>query len=359
MNYAKEFKIGSRMISQTASTYFIADIAANHDGNLCRALDLISQAKEAGADCAKFQHFTANTIVSEIGFEKDKNSLSHQKSWNKSVVEVYDQYHTKAEWDLKLVEKCREVEIDFMTTPYNVEAITRLDANLKAYKIGSGDITNYEIIQTIAQKQKPVFLATGASSAEDVRAAMELIIKNNKQVCLMQCNTNYTGSLENFKYINLNVIKSFSMMYPGLPLGLSDHTPGHTTVLGAIALGSRVVEKHFTDDCSRVGPDHKFAMDPITWRAMVTASRELENALGDGIKRVEHNELETVIIQRRSCRLKLDKKAGDIITQDDIEFLRPCEKHALTPLNYSHLQKIKINKDLNAGESLKWADLET
>ena len=121
----------------------------------------------------------------------------------------------------------------------------------------------------------------------------ETLLKNNREICLLQCNTNYTGSLENFKYINLNVIKSFSLMYPGIPLGLSDHTPGHTTVLGAIALGARVIEKHFTDDCSRIGPDHSFAMDPSTWVAMVEASREMEYALGDGVKRVELNEIET------------------------------------------------------------------
>ena len=154
MNYSKEFKIGSRMISPSHPTYFIADIAANHDGQLNRALDLISRAKEAGADCAKFQHFKAETRVMLDLIAK--NSLSHQKSWEKSVTEIYDQYHTKIEWDGRLIEKCQEVGIDFMTTPYNIEAVERLNTHLKAYKIGSGDITNFEILQTIG-KQKPIF----------------------------------------------------------------------------------------------------------------------------------------------------------------------------------------------------------
>lgn len=358
MNYCKEFKIRSRIVSNTSPTYFIADIAANHDGQLQRALDLISKAKDAGADCAKFQHFTAKTIVSDLGFGKEENLLSHQKSWDKSVSDIYDQYHTRIEWDAKLIERCREVDIDFMTTPYNIEAVHRLDSQLNAYKIGSGDITNAEILHTIAKKKKPIFLATGASNASEVISAVDTLVKDNSEICLLQCNTNYTGAVENFKYINLNVIKSFSLMFPGMPLGLSDHTQGHTTVLGAIALGARVIEKHFTDDCTRVGPDHAFAMDPGAWIAMVDASREMERALGDGVKRIEGNETETVLIQRRSCRLKVDKKAGDIINRADLEFLRPCEKDALTPMDYFRLENLKINKNIVAGESIRWSDLD-
>ncbi|MDA7592291.1 N-acetylneuraminate synthase family protein [Rhodobacteraceae bacterium] len=358
MIYSKEFKIGSSAISNSSPTYFIADIAANHDGQLTRALDLISRAKDAGADCAKFQHFTANTIVSEVGFSKKENSLSHQKKWSKSVTEIYDQFHTKAEWDQRLLEKCREVEIDFMTTPYNTDVVDRLDQFLMAYKIGSGDITNYQILAHVAKKEKPIFLATGAADAKDVKAAMKIILEKNPDICLMQCNTNYTGSLENFKYVNLNVIKSFALMYPGLPLGLSDHTPGHTTVLGAVSLGARVIEKHFTDDCSRVGPDHSFAMDSDTWKGMVDATRELEYALGDGIKRIEANEIETVIIQRRGCRLISNKENGDVITPRDVDFLRPCEENAISPIDLFRLKSIQLNKKLSAGESIKWGDVE-
>ncbi|WP_354689761.1 N-acetylneuraminate synthase family protein [Lentibacter algarum] len=358
MIYSKELKINGRAISQTEPTYFIADIAANHDGDLNRALDLISRAKEAGANCAKFQHFNSETIVSPFGFSKKENMLSHQKNWEKSVTDVYDQYHTKKEWDQALVQQCKAVEIDFMTTPYNVDAIQRLDRFLPAYKIGSGDITNYSILQAVAKKGKPVLLAAGASTFSDVRDAIEVLLVDNEDICLMQCNTNYTADLENFKHINLNVLKSFATMFPGMPLGLSDHTPGHTTVIGAVALGARVIEKHFTDDCSRIGPDHKFAMDPVTWRNMVQATRELEFALGDGIKKIEHNELETVLIQRRACRLRRTKELGSILTVEDLEFLRPCEKDALSPMDFMKSKARKLTKSILAGESIRWGDLE-
>ncbi len=122
----------------------------------------------------------------------------------------------------------------------------------------------------------------------------------------MQCNTNYTGSKENFKYVNLNVLKTYAAMYPDLILGLSDHTPGHAAVLGAVALGARVVEKHFTDDNLREGPDHAFALDPIAWADMVENTRQLEMALGSADKSVAENEQETVVLQRRCLRAAVD-----------------------------------------------------
>ena len=122
----------------------------------------------------------------------------------------------------------------------------------------------------------------------------------NKQLCIMQCNTNYTAENDNFNYLNLNVLKAYKKKFPGIVLGLSDHTPGHSSVLGAIALGARMVEKHFTDNNNRIGPDHKFSMNPSSWKEMVDRSRELESSLGDGNKKVERNELETVVLQKKS-----------------------------------------------------------
>lgn len=351
-------KLNDRLISRNDPTYFIADIAANHDGELTRAKDLIWQAKEAGADCAKFQHFIAHKIVSGVGFSGELSAVSHQSEWKNSVVEVYDQYHTRREWSEELYEECRRANIDFMTTPYDTDAIALLDRYLPAYKIGSGDITFKEIILEIAKKNKPIFLATGASDIADVQAAAELILQNNTQLCIMQCNTNYTGSLENFKYVNLNVIRQFAITWPNMVLGLSDHTPGHSAVLGAVSLGARVVEKHFTDDNDRVGPDHKFALNPQTWSEMVRATRELEFALGDGVKRVEANEKETVLIQRRSLRAARDLYAGETILAQDIEALRPCPPNAINPMDVQKVLDKTLLHDIKRGEILKWENIE-
>lgn len=351
-------RLNDRLISRNDPTYFIADIAANHDGELPRAKDLIWQAKEAGADCAKFQHFIADKIVSDVGFSGEFAAVSHQSEWKNSVTEVYEQYHTRREWSEELYKECCRANIDFMTTPYDTDAINLLDTYLPAYKVGSGDITFKELIVEIAQKNKPIFLATGASDINDVQAATDLILQYNSQLCIMQCNTNYTGSIENFKYVNLNVIRQFAVIWPNMVLGLSDHTPGHSSVLGAVSLGARVIEKHFTDDNDRVGPDHKFALNPKTWSDMVQATRELELALGDGIKRVEANEEETVIIQRRSIRAAKNLSAGETILPQDIEALRPCPPNAISPMDMDKVLGKKLVHNLQRGENLKWKNLE-
>ena len=358
MKHSTSFKIGARSISIKDPTYFVADIAANHDGELTRAKDLIYRAKEAGADCAKFQHFLSDKIVSSVGFAKMTTQLSHQSSWDKSVSEIYDQYHTRREWTQNLIEACAQAEIEFMTTPYDFEAIDMFSNLLNAFKIGSGDITFFAAIKRIAESGKPILLATGAATMEDVEAAVSLVLKENPQLCLMQCNTNYTGSLENFQYVNINVLRAFSARWPGMVLGLSDHTPGHSAVLGAVTLGARIIEKHFTDDNSRKGPDHKFALSPTTWHAMVRATRQLEAALGDGVKRVEGNELETVVIQRRALRYKMCLPAGTTLAAEQLESLRPCPEGAVTPadLNLVLNRTIKVSK--NTGEEVRWEDLE-
>ena len=305
MKYSNLIKIGSRVIGEEHPTYFIADIGANHDGNLKRAKNLIRLSAEAGADAAKFQHFKAETIVSDDGF-KNLNSeyLSHQSSWKKSVFEVYKDASINLEWDYELKSTCEEFGVEYLTSPYDLELVDHVDEFVRAFKIGSGDITWIENIKKIASKGKPVILACGASNYNEIVRAVEVILKSNSQLSILQCNTNYTGNKNNLDYINLNVLKTLKNMYPQIIVGLSDHTPGHATAVGAVALGGRIIEKHFTDDNSRVGPDHRFAMNPKTWKQMVEVVRELERALGNGIKKVENNEKNTVIIQRRSLRAK-------------------------------------------------------
>jgi N-acetylneuraminate synthase len=227
-----------------------------------------------------------------------------------------------------------------------------------AYKVGSGDVTWLDIIRYMANKQKPILLATGASSADEVCRAVDTALAVTKDVVLMQCNTNYTASIENFRYINLNVLKTYASMYPELVLGLSDHTPGHATVLGAVALGARVIEKHFTDDSMREGPDHKFSMDPVTWREMVDRTRELEFALGSGVKKVEENERQTVVLQRRSIRAKTHLPKGIVIESNHLEVLRPCPFDALPPYQLDNVIGKTLLREIPAGEHLRWIDLQ-
>jgi len=353
------FKINKTKIGDFFPAYFIADIAANHDGNLQKAIDLIYAAKSAGANAVKFQHFNAKTIVSKYTFSSFKKKISHQNEWKKSVFEVYKNASIDLKWSKILCEECKKAGIDFFTSPYSIELVEHVDPYVQAYKIGSGDITWIDIIKHIAKKNKPVLIATGASNLNDVRRAVKIIKKyNKKNICIMQCNTNYTGRIENFNYINLNVLKTFKKEFSDSILGLSDHTPGHATVLGAIALGAKVIEKHFTISNVDKGPDHKFSMTPKTWREMVDRSRELEMALGTDLKKIEKNELETVIVQRRSLHANKFIKKGSKINKNDIINLRPCLKGSINPYEFGLVKNKILKKNIEKGEIILWKNLK-
>ncbi len=353
-----KIKIGKKIISEKNKSYFIADIAANHDGSLQRAKKLIRLCAKAGADAAKFQHFKAETIVSDYGFKKI-GKITHQKKWKKSVFQVYRDASIKNSWTKHLKKECKKNNIDFLTAPYDLDYVDSTDKFIPAFKIGSGDITWHEIIRKISKKRKPVILATGASSLSDVKIAVKEILKLNKNLVLMQCNTNYTASNQNYNYLNLNVLNQYKSIFKNkIILGLSDHTEGHNSVLGAIAIGAKVIEKHFTDNNNRIGPDHKFSMNPKTWRKMIIESRKLENSLGDGHKRIEHNEKQAVIVQRRAIRAKKFIKKGEKINKNKLEFLRPCPINALEPYKYKKILGKFAKKNIDKGDIINWKKIK-
>jgi len=347
-------KLGKKCVGLEHPTYFVADIAANHDGDLQRARLLIRLCAEAGADAAKFQNFRAPHIVSERGFQSLGRQLSHQGKWKKSVIQIYQEASLPWEWTPVLKGECEACGIDYFSAPYDLDAVDMLDPFVGMFKIGSGDITWPEMLRKVASKQKPVMLATGASTMEEVRRAVDEILGINSQLILMQCNTNYTASRENFRHIHLRVLESYRALFPEVILGLSDHTPGHATVLGAVALGARVIEKHFTDDLRREGPDHAFSMAPESWREMVGRTRELECARGSAQKFVADNEQETVIVQRRCLRAVTPLKAGTVLNAAMLEALRPAPCDAVMPFDLSKVVGRKLKQDVAAGDCLKW-----
>lgn len=350
-------KLGKKTVGSNHPAYFVADIAANHDGKLDRAKLLIRLAAEAGADAAKFQNFRAPRIVSDVGFQR-LGPLSHQSKWESSVFAVFTDATLPWEWTPILKEECEACGIEYFSTPYDLEAVDMLDPYVELFKIGSGDITWPEILRKVAAKQKPVLLATGASELSEVRRAVDEILAINPQLVLMQCNTNYTGNPDNFRHINLRVLDSYRNLFPRAILGLSDHTPGHATVLGAVALGARVIEKHFTDDNRRDGPDHAFSMTPHTWREMVDRTRELESALGSSTKAVADNERETLLVQRRCLRAATDLSAGRVLRADMLEALRPAPCDAVMPYDLDQVVGRQLTCRLPAGECLRWEMLD-
>ena len=350
-------RIGDRWVGDGYPTYFIADIGANHDGSLERAKMLIRLAKEAGADAVKFQHFRAPYIVSDYGFRALGRQLSHQAEWKKPVYQVYEEASLSWDWTPILKEEADKVGIHFFSSPYDFGAVDHLEPYVPAYKAGSGLMSWPELLVYMAQKGKPIIMATGASDISDVARAMRMVQQVNDQIVLMQCNTNYTGREENFDHIHLNVLKTYRTLWPNVVLGLSDHTRGLATVLGAVALGARVIERHFTDDPTREGPDHKFATPPDEWELMVKETRRLERALGSTDKFVADNEKETYIFQRRCLRAARDIRAGEILTREMIDVLRPNTPGAIQPWEIDRVIGTKALVDIPKGKELRWTDL--
>ncbi len=344
-------------ISNQDQTYFIADIAANHDGSLDRALELIKLAAKSGANAAKFQNFRAETIISAKGFQ-NIGKIAHQNNWGDSVYDVYKKAELPIEWNKEIIKCCSENNIDYFTAPYDLNLINLIGDHVPFFKVGSGDIDYKQSLIEMAKYKKPIFLATGASNIHEVTRSVEFLISLGIDVVLMQCNTNYGGSEENYNYQNLNVITSYKNLFPKLIMGFSDHTNGHTAVLGAISLGARVIEKHFTDDRTRKGPDHYFSLDPSDWQNMVLESRKLEKALGNGEKIVEDNEKESRLIQRRSLRYKRKLLAGSLIKEDDLIALRPLEIDGISPFLFDTFIGKKLKRDVSNEDLLRNEDFE-
>ena len=351
-----ELLIDKKKICKKNSTYFIAEIGSNFDGSIERAIALIKLAKESGADAAKFQHYTAKTLVSQKGFEKIKLK-SHQSKWSGSVFEVYDKASLNVDWTRILHEECKKQEIDFLTSPYSEELLKKTINYIPAIKVGSGDITHKKLLEKMLSYGKPIMLATGASTFKDVKRAADLFY-GRVPLCIMQCNTNYEAKPEDDQYQNLNVLTTYKENWPKAQVGLSCHRKGHLSVIGAVSLGARIIEKHFTDDDSRKGPDHAFAMNPLNFKKMVNEVRVLERMLGSGEKEIEKNELSTYQVQRRSITLKEDLSKGQIITDNNIDFLRPFLVNGFRPDESDKVIGMKVNKDLAKGTPIMREDLE-
>jgi N-acetylneuraminate synthase len=274
------------------------------------------------------------------------------------VFDVYKDASMPREWIPELAEECRIAGVEFMSTPYDVDALGALHPFVPAYKIGSGDITWLSFLREIAAEarlcERPVILSTGASTLDEVVRAMSVF---SGPLVLMQCSTVYDGNdAANLRHINLRVLETYRHLWPHVVLGLSDHTKSIAPILGAVTLGARVIERHFTDDNRREGPDHRFSMTPHSWRDMVDRTRELEMALGSPIKRVCDNERETVIVQRRAIRATRDINAGEVIHDHDIAYLRPCPPDAIPASE--DITGRRAQRVITKGNAIRWGDLE-
>ena len=343
------FEIAGRRVGDDHPTYIIAEIGSNFDGSLDRARKLVDLAKDCGADAVKFQSFKPDKIISKERFDQaDKSSF--QSKWDQSVWEVYGKATFPREWHHEIQRHCNERRITFFSAPYDAEAVELLDAmDTPAFKVGSGDISWLEHIEKMARTGRPLILGCGATTMAEIDEAVRTArAAGNDQIALLQCVTNYPSP---FGDANLRAMVALREAF-GCVVGYSDHTPGSVVPLGAVALGGRIIEKHFTDDKTRKGPDHSFAMDGPEFAAMVREVRNLEQALGDGVKRIMPSERQTYTLQRRSILAAVDIPAGTVLEAQHLATLRP--QVGLLPRDLPALLGRTTKTALKKGDPIRW-----
>ncbi|MSU74635.1 flagellar biosynthesis protein FlgA [Candidatus Kaiserbacteria bacterium] len=362
MKFNNPIKIGKRLVGPGHPTYVIAEIGSNFDGSLERAKKLAKLCKDAGADAYKIQNFLAPQIVSEEGFKNLK--IGYQSTWKESVVEVYRKAEFPRAWVKELSDYCKKIGIDFFSSPWDTEAVELLEkVGVPAYKIGSGELDNLEFIRYVAKTGKPIIISTGTGTLVDVSAAVHVVKKTgNKNLALLQCTVNYPASV---KEANLKAMVSMGKKFSTV-VGYSDHSIGKEggsddplggllVPLGAVALGGCIVEKHVTDDRTRKGPDHSFAITIPELRHMVQSIRAMEAALGDGIKRPMPSEKETVISMRRGMFATMDIAKGETFARNMIAYLRPAV--GLRPPMIGKVIGKKAKRTITAGQPICTKDV--
>ncbi len=350
--FTKYITMGKTILGPGHPTYIIAEIGANFDGDLDKAKRLVDAAKESGADCAKFQSFISERIVSGKGFASMQLKGVHG-TWDKPVEEVFTDAEFPREWHKEIADYCAQIGIDFSSSPYDFEAVDLLDTLEVPYiKIGSGEITWHDMLEYCAKKKRPVFLATGDATLAEIDEALHVIeATGNTDVVLMQCITNYPSMIES---ANINVLKTYETAF-NILTGYSDHSPGDVVPLGAVALGARVIEKHFTLSNQDKGPDHPHSMEAADFKIMVKKIRDLEKALGSTRKQVVEEESETVIVQRRGLYAARDIAVGESLTDSDIDVLRPAL--GIAPKHKKDIIGRTIGDAREKGEPIHWSSL--
>ena len=331
----------------TQKTLIIAEAGVNHNGNVELAKRMIEVAKEAGADIIKFQTAKLDKLVSRFAqmanYQKDNLGFAKtQKDMLKGITLSYEDF-------ICLADYCKQVGIGFLSTPFDIESVFFLQKlGCPFWKIPSGEITNYPYLVEIAKTSKPVIMSTGMSELDEIKSAIRVLKENGcKEITLLQCNTQYPTPYED---ANLNAMKTIEME-TGLQVGYSDHTRGIEVPIAAVAMGAKVIEKHFTLDRNMEGPDHKASLEPKELKAMVSAIRNIEKALGDGEKRVSSSERENIVIARKSIVASKNIRKGEILSSDNITTKRPGS--GINPMQWNEIIGTAAIRDFDEDELIE------
>ncbi|MDD2476654.1 MAG: N-acetylneuraminate synthase [Dysgonamonadaceae bacterium] len=301
------------------SVYLIAEAGVNHNGQLELAKKIVDEAKEAGADCIKFQTFIAKNIVSKSAAKAEYQK--RQTDVYESQFDMLKKLEISFDEFIELSEYCREKDIEFLSTAFDFDSIDFLNSlNMKRWKIPSGDITNLPYLIKIARLGKPIILSTGMSTLEDIRVAIAVLKENGAgDITVLHCTTEYPTPFED---VNLNAMLTIQNEF-GVSVGYSDHTKGIEIAVAAVAMGATVIEKHLTLDRSMEGPDHKASLEPDDFKMMVSAIRNVEVAIGNGEKKPADSERKNMSIARKSIIAKRDILKGEYFTEENLTVKRP------------------------------------
>jgi len=301
-------------INTSKRVFIIAEAGVNHNGSLDLAYQLIDVAKDAGADAVKFQTFKAENVVSKLA---DKAEYQKKTTGSdKSQLEMIKKLEISFEDFIKLKKYCDKKGIMFLSTPFDHQSIDFLHDLIDIYKIPSGEIINYPYLKHIASKNKPIIMSTGMANLGEVEEAINTIKKINSKakISLLHCTTNYPTPYEE---VNLKAMQTLAAAFK-LPVGYSDHTLGIEVPIAAVAMGAKIIEKHFTLDKNLSGPDHKASLEPGELKEMVKAIRNIEKSLGDGIKKPNKSEIEIMKVARKSIVASKNIKKGEIFAKTNI-----------------------------------------
>ena len=327
-------------------TYIIAEAGVNHNGSFDLACRLVDAAKEAGADCVKFQTFKTEKLVSRFAgkaeYQKETTGDGSQEEMLKKLELSYDEF-------VKLKQYCDEKEICFLSTPFDGESIAFLETlDLPFWKIPSGEVTNYPYLAALAKTGKPVIMSTGMCDLKDIEAAIRVLRENGtKEIRLLHCNTEYPTPYED---VNLKAMQTMRDAF-GLEVGYSDHTRGIEIPIAAAALGATVIEKHFTLDRNMEGPDHKSSLEPDEFARMVSSIRNIEKAMGSGEKTPSASESKNITVARKSIVAKRKIRSGEFLSEENITVKRPGS--GISPMEWTKVIGTRAVRDFEEDELIE------
>ena len=344
-------KVGKHSIGEGCPAYLIAEMSANHAGSLERAKEIVHAAKESGADCIKIQTYTPDTLTIDCS---NRYFQVGNGTWEgENLYKLYGKGYTPWEWQADLKAEAEKVGIDFLSTPFDRTSVDFLEElGLQFYKIASFEMIDLPLVEYVASKGKPIIMSTGMGTLEEIREAVEAVRKTgNGQLALLRCSSAYPADPAQ---MHLSTIQDMKKRF-GLPVGLSDHSLGSMSAVAAVALGAKIVEKHFCISREIENPDASFSMTPQEYKAMVRDIRTVEEAIGEPAYGVSPQE-ESSMVFRRSIFAVRDIAAGERLTPDNVRIIRPG--YGLKPKYYGDIIGMRTDRALERGTPLSFDALE-